>query len=80
MNNKKAQTALEYLLLLMAVAAIILIGFKTYMPAIQETANVFYNRAAPAILGKPSRCGDGICSSYEEHKATCPPDCEAEAE
>ncbi|MBN1870118.1 MAG: hypothetical protein JW847_06060 [Candidatus Omnitrophica bacterium] len=74
MRNKKGQTAIEYLLLLMTVAAIVLVGFKTYMPRIQETANIYYNRAAPAILGDAPRCGDGICSAFEGCEK-CPPDC-----
>ena len=75
-KNRRAQTAIEYLLLLMAVVAIVLIGFKLYMPRIQETSNIYYNRAASGIVGKPPSCGDGDCSFFEDlYGNRCPADC-----
>lgn len=75
-KRRRAQTAVEYLLLLMTVAAIVLVGFKTYLPRIQDTANVYYNRAAPGILGTPPRCGDGVCRPLPfESCEKCPADC-----
>jgi Flp pilus assembly pilin Flp len=75
MRMKSGQTSLEYILLLMAVVAIVLIAFTSYMPQVQEGANTFYNRAVPAITGPPPRCGDGHCSSRFEGCAKCPTDC-----
>ncbi|MCK5180104.1 MAG: hypothetical protein KAR32_11285 [Candidatus Omnitrophica bacterium] len=75
-KDRKAQTAIEYLLLLMTVAVIVLLGFKTYLPRVQETANIYYNRAAPGILGAPPRCGDTFCAGPPfEDCAKCPFDC-----
>jgi len=50
---------MEYLLLLTSVVAIVLVGFRVYLPRIQESSNLFYNRAAYGIYGAPNRCGDG---------------------
>jgi hypothetical protein len=79
-KNRRAQTAVEYLLLLTTVAAIVLIGLKTYLPSIRETSNIYYNRATPAILGDPPKCGDGCCSDVErldrvDGLTRCPIDC-----
>ena len=64
----------EYLLLLGAVVAIVLIGFKTYLPSVQNGAGLYYNRVSYGIMGTPNPCGDGACSNYEDH-ARCPADC-----
>jgi len=72
-KQKKAQTAIEYLLLLTAVVAIVLIGFKQYLPRIQQTSNVYFNRVAVGIYGEPSRCGDGIRDTFE-NCCNCPTD------
>ena len=80
LRERKAQTAVEYLLLLTTIATIVLIGFRIYLPRIQDTANIYYNRAAPGILGTPPLCGDGHCSTVEKldgagGKIRCPTDC-----
>ena len=77
MRGKKiGQSALEYMILLGTVVAIVLLGLKNYIPRIEETANIYYNRAAAGILGDPSRCGDGVCDcSWPENCKTCPTDC-----
>ena len=75
-KNRRAQTAIEYLLLLMSVAAITLVGFRTYLNRVNETANLYYNRAVPGIVGPPNRCGDGVCRPEPfENCAKCPVDC-----
>ena len=74
-KEKKAQSAIEYMLLLTTVVAIVLIGFKTYIPGFEETANIYYNRVVPGILGNAPKCGDGVCEGKERPSCTidCPP-------
>ena len=72
-NTKRniGQTAIEYLVLLSAVVAIVLIGFNTYIPRINTSSNVFFNRTAVGIYGDPNRCGDGVQGKFETF-ANCP--------
>ena len=77
LKEKKAQTAVEYLLLLTTVVAIVLIGFKFYLPGFREAADVYYNRVVPGILGEPPDCGDGTCVAPFENCEKCPTDCGA---
>lgn len=78
--NKKAQTAVEYMLLLAAVVSIVLIGFKSYLPSFQLTSNYYFNQVGTGVLGMPSRCGDKTCDptgrGYENCEK-CPVDCGA---
>jgi len=60
---KKAQTAIEYMMLLAAVVAIVLIGFNRYLPVMLETGNIYFNRVSVGILGDAPKCGDGYCNS-----------------
>lgn len=76
LKERKAQIAIEYLILLTTVVAIVLIGFKTYLPGFEETANVYYNRVVPGILGDPPKCGDGNCEGAERCHS-CSIDCGA---
>ena len=77
LKNKKAQTAIEYMLLLTTVVAIVLIGFRKYLPEINEASNIYYNRVVPGILGAPPRCGDACCDEFEalDGGSRCPTDC-----
>jgi len=72
--NTKAQTAIEYMLLLAAVVTIVLIGFRSYLPSFQTASNYYLNQVGIGILGEPPRCGDGICAGIENCE-NCPPDC-----
>ena len=75
-KEEKAQTAIEYMLLLAAVVAIVLVGFNRYLPRFHETSNIYFNRVAAGVYGKPPRCGDGICTSPTfENCEKCPTDC-----
>jgi len=75
-KNKKAQSAIEYLMLLAAVVAIVLIGFKTYLPRILVTGNIYFNRVGVGIMGEPPRCGDKVCRPPPfEDCERCPADC-----
>jgi Flp pilus assembly pilin Flp len=51
--ENQGQTAIEYLLLLAVVVAIVLVGFKTYLPQSHNAVDLYYNRAAVGIMGKP---------------------------
>lgn len=74
--NRKAQTAVEYMLLLGAVVSIVLIGFKVYLPSLQETSNYYFNQVGIGVLGEPSKCGDGFCNGpIIENSEKCPSDC-----
>jgi hypothetical protein len=61
LRKKSAQTAVEYMLLLAAVVAIVLIGFKYYLPEFTQTSNMYFNRVAEGIMGEPPLCGNGCC-------------------
>ncbi len=76
-KNKKAQTALEYMLLLTVVMTVVLVGFRAYLQDAQEASNILYNRIAPAILGEAPECGDGCCNEFEnlDGGTRCPVDC-----
>jgi Flp pilus assembly pilin Flp len=49
----KGQTAVEYMLLLGVVTAIVLGGFKYFIPKVNKSSELYYNEAARAILGTP---------------------------
>ena len=53
-NN--GQQALEYVLLLAIVVAIVLFGFKKHVPATRDSAELYYNKVAVGILGEPPAC------------------------
>ena len=73
---RKGQTAIEYMLLLGVVVALVLIAFRTSLPRMRVSANTYFNRAVIGILGKPNPCGDGYCCSPFEDFDRCPPDCD----
>lgn len=75
MNNRNGQTAIEYMLLFGTVVAVVLIGFKTYVPQMREAANIYFDRAAVGIMGVPAPCGDGSCDGPGENGSNCPTDC-----
>ncbi len=64
----------EYMLVLMVVMAVLLIGFKTYMPKVQEYSNAYFEQTTCAIFGEGNPCGDGTCSQWEDC-IKCPVDC-----
>ena len=75
LKNHKGQTAIEYLLLLGVIVAIVLLAMPRLLPRTEGAANVYFNRAANAILGKPNPCGDGICDPNFENNEKCCVDC-----
>ncbi|MCD4780189.1 MAG: hypothetical protein K8S27_06550 [Candidatus Omnitrophica bacterium] len=73
------QTAVEYMLLLAVVVAIVLTSFKLTIPRAYNYVNEYFNNVAPGILGRAPRCGDGICDNARnppfETCEKCPVDC-----
>ena len=53
-NN--GQQALEYVLLLAIVVAIVLFGFKKYIPTTRDSSELYYNKVTVGILGEPPAC------------------------
>jgi len=72
---RKGQTAIEYMLLLGVVVALVLIAFRVSLPRMRVSANTYFNRAVIGILGKPNPCGDGVCTPDFENHDKCPVDC-----
>lgn len=57
----KGQTAIEYMLLLGAVVAIVLIGMKIYPGQSREGADLYFNRVLVGIMGEPPPdCAQGL--------------------
>lgn len=52
-NISRAQTAVEYLLLLGVVTAIMMAAFKQFLPQVNRSSEFYYNEAATRILGPP---------------------------
>lgn len=74
--NRRAQTAIEYMLLVGVVVALVLVAFKVYLPGTRISANTYFNRAFIGIVGEPNPCGDGYCCGFFEDLEGCPPDCD----
>ena len=74
LDKRDGQTAIEYMLLFGTVVAVVLIGFRTYVPQMQDAANLYFNRASVGVLGEPNPCGDGVCGAGETSE-NCPVDC-----
>ena len=55
-NSRKGQQALEYILLLAIVVAVVLFGFKKYLPQTRNSSELYYNKVAVGILGEPPSC------------------------
>ena len=89
LRKTNAQTAVEYMLLLTTVVAIVLIGFKYYLPQYTNTAEIYSDRVTRGIAGEPNRCGDLCCGQHDifgncntllsgapfENCRNCPTDC-----
>lgn len=50
--NRLGQTAIEYMLLLAVVVAIILLSFPAFFPRLENGTDIFYNRVAVGIMGE----------------------------
>ena len=67
--NRRAQTAIEYLLILAVIAAIALGSFKLLLPKVQQSSEGYYNKVTDVILGNktPQPIPGGWCP------VACPP-------
>ncbi len=74
-KTKRGQAAIEYMLLLGVVVAIVLVGFRLYLPRAKNSAGRFYNKSVVGIMGNASRCGDGYCDPNFEDFERCCADC-----
>jgi len=72
-TQKKGQTAVEYILLLAVVVAIVLIALPTQLPRVYNAANIFFDKAANSVFGDAPNCGDGFCNaaSFEDPERCC---------
>ena len=57
--RRKGQTAIEYMILLGVVVALVLIAFKTQLPRMRVSANIYFNRAMLGIIGSRTPAGTG---------------------
>ena len=80
--SHNGQTAVEYLILLGVVVAIVLVGFKTHIPRTQRAGEMYFNRIGKGLMGKTNPCGDGFCDAFESQYGGgvagshgCPADC-----
>ena len=74
-NTRTGQTAIEYMLLLATVVAIVLLALPTYIPRASNAANIYFYGAANAMLDVGPKCGDGSCHPTFENNERCCDDC-----
>ncbi len=48
---KKAQAAIEYMLLLGVLTIVALVGFKEFVPNTKENSELFFNKTAERVMG-----------------------------
>ena len=53
-RREKAQTAIEYLLLLALVATIVIISFSNLLPRVKDSSSEYFVKAAGSIMGLPA--------------------------
>ncbi len=75
-KSPKGQTAIEYMLLLATVVAIVLLALPTYIPRVSNAANIYFVGAANAMLDVGPSCGDGFCDNthvppFETNERCC---------
>lgn len=51
-SNKRAQSAIEYMLLFATVMVVVMYSFDSYFPFVRESSNLYYNRVVMGIVGK----------------------------
>ena len=72
-KKKRAQTAVEYMLLLAVVVSVVMISFKVHLPRVYSAANLYFDKASQGIAGERHHCGNGRIDNYEDCK-NCPVD------
>ena len=79
LRSHRAQTAMEYILLLAVVVTVTVIGFYHLGPRTQYAANLYCQRAAAGIVGVPAPeagpepINGGWCEEYSVCDVTCGP-------
>lgn len=73
--NRRGQSALEYLLLLGVVVALVLVALRTNTIRAYDASQIFFNKTSSQIMGSPNPCGDGYCHPRFEDCEKCPTDC-----
>ena len=74
---RRAQTAVEYMLLLAVVVTVTIIGFYRLGPRTQYAANLYFQRAAAGIVGArapqagPEPINGGWCEDYDQCSNQC---------
>ena len=53
LHRKTSQTAVEYLLLLAVVVAVVLVGFRNFLPDSQRASERYYNEVTDGLMGDP---------------------------
>jgi Flp pilus assembly pilin Flp len=51
--KKRGQSAIEYMVLLAVVAAVVLIGLRTWLGTINETSGNYFNEVSEGIMDAP---------------------------
>jgi Flp pilus assembly pilin Flp len=72
--GERGQAAIEYMLLLALVVAVVFIAVVRFLPRTYNATNGYITNTALGILGEPNRCGNGLCDRFENN-SNCPPDC-----
>ncbi|MBF0385996.1 MAG: class III signal peptide-containing protein, partial [Candidatus Omnitrophica bacterium] len=54
--KRKAQAAVEYLLLLAVVVSVVMIGMKRYFPRAHTYTETYYNYSAMGVMGQLNPC------------------------
>ena len=57
--QKKAQTAIEYLLLLALVAVVVIISFSNLLPRVKDSSGQYFVKATESIMGQNARRVNG---------------------
>ena len=70
-RGKSGQTAIEYLVLLTAVVAVVLIMLNTDLGNLQGAGELYFNKASEGIIGQPPTCGNGSCDQFESAEKCC---------
>ncbi len=50
--NKRAQSAVEYMLLFATVMVVVMYSFDSFLPFIRDSSNLYYNGVIIGITGK----------------------------
>jgi len=52
-KRRGGQTAIEYLLLLGVVVAIVMVGFRTFLPRTYDTSEKYFNKVLCGMMDEP---------------------------